>query len=353
MLIYEKKMDSFKDNFLAEFGRAFVPKKVRPHIRLYMSKAGYSDVPYSFLGGLFFLSLVLTYFPFMAYVMKTATSLSNPLLAGVLAFFGWAGIQLAIIFFIMVCYYFYLDLKIFNRTNKMEAVLADYLMLVSTNLRGGMSFEQSLWSAIQPEFSYLSNEIELTSKKVMTGYDIEVALKEFSDKYDSPILKRTLGLIIGEIKAGGKIADLIDKIIKDLKDTKELKQDMEASVVSYMIFIGAIVVVISPGLFALSYNLLSVITGFASKISTISSSGGTSFIPINSSGGTLNTGAFKTFSRFAISLISLFSSMIVSILEKGTIRGGVKYIPIFIIIALILYEFFLGILTSIFSGLSF
>lgn len=340
-----------EDNFLADFGKAFIPKKARPYIREYVMKAGMNEVPYTFFGGLFYLSLALTYFPFMAYVISYTQTLTNPLKVVAIAFFGWAGIQFLILGVIILAIYFYLDLKIFNRTLKMESMLADYLQFVSTNLRGGMSFEQSLWSAINPQFSVLANEISLASKKVLTGYDVEVALQEFSDKYESPILKRTMGLIIGEVKSGGKIADLIDRIITDLRDTKELKQDMAASVVSYMIFIGAIVVVISPALFALSYNLLIIITSFTAKLAAVSGTSGTSIIPASLGQTTVDSEAFKTFSIVAIGTIAFFSSMIVSILEKGTIRSGVKYIPFFVSISILLYHVFLSILVGFFSGL--
>jgi hypothetical protein len=342
-----------ENNFFAEFGKAFIPKKARPHIRHYVMKAGYNEVPYTFFGIMFYVSLALTYFPFMALIWTNLEKLENPLSQGLLAFFGWAGIQLVVLAIIILGIYFFLDIKIFNRTLKMESLIADYLQLVSTNLRGGMSFEKSLWSAINPQFSVLSNEISLASKKVLTGYDIEVALQEFSDKYDSPILKRTIGLIIGEIKAGGKVADLVDKIIDDLKNTKELKQDMAASVVSYMIFIGAIVVVISPALFALSYNLIMVITNFASRLSSISGSGGSSILPVSLDAGSVDIEGFKNFSIAAIGTIALFSSMIISILEKGSIRGGVKYIPFFIGGSIALYHVFLYMLTMFFGGLVF
>jgi hypothetical protein len=36
-------------------------------------------------------------------------------------------------------------------------------------LKGGMSFDASLWNSVKPEFGVLSEEIQLCTKKVMTG----------------------------------------------------------------------------------------------------------------------------------------------------------------------------------------
>ena len=73
----------------------------------------------------------------------------------------------------MLAVYFYVDLKIFNRTKQVEAVLPEFLNMVSENLKGGMAFENALWSSIKPEFGVLGDEMRLTAKKVITGQDIE------------------------------------------------------------------------------------------------------------------------------------------------------------------------------------
>ncbi|RME57355.1 MAG: hypothetical protein D6780_08555, partial [Candidatus Dadabacteria bacterium] len=74
--------------------------------------------------------------------------------------------------------YFFLDLRIYTRTRDLELILPDFLEEVSSNLKGGMSFEKALWSSIKPRFGVLSHEIALAGKKVMTGHDIEDALRE-------------------------------------------------------------------------------------------------------------------------------------------------------------------------------
>ena len=52
-----------------------------------------------------------------------------------------------------------------------------------------------------------------------------------------------------------------------------------------------------------------------------------------------------------IEVISFFSSLIVSIVEKGNIKSGLKYIPIFLIGSLGFYFIFMSILGFVFSGI--
>jgi flagellar protein FlaJ len=232
----------------------------------------------------------------------------------------------------------------------METHLPDYLQVVSTNLKGGMSFEKSLFAAIRPQFGVLSHEIAIAAKKVMTGHDMTTALNEFSNKYDSPQLRRSLNLIVGEVTTGGKVAYVIDEVVSGLKSTKRLKDEMSASVITYVIFIGAIVGVIAPALFALSFNLLSFMSQFTDKLAGQDLN--TIDTPFNFTEGAIDPLKFKTFSWVATLTVAVMSAMIVSVIEKGHIRAGIKYIPIFAASSLTLYFVFMWILGKLFSVIS-
>ena len=335
-------------DFLEKIGQAFLFKKFRPGIRSYLMKAGFDEVPYSSFGVLFFLGAFFTIPLFLGLVYNNIKDLT-PVTIGILSFILWVLIQLIITFMFIAIMYFYYNIKIYKRTQELEDRLPDYLTLVSTNLKGGLSFEKSLWASIKPEFGILAKEVTIVSKKVVTGNDVGEALIEFSNKYDSPILKRSINLLVGEIESGGKITQIIDKIIENLRKTRALKAEMAAATVSYMIFIGVIVTCIAPGLFALSAQLLKIIIGFTSTLAGTST--GSTPLPIHFSEVAINPDDFTTFSMLAIANVAIFSSMIISIIEKGSIKGGLKYIPAFLFGALIVYLVMVAILGSAFSSI--
>ena len=332
--------------YINEFGKAFIPERIRPKLRNYLLKAGIVEVPYWFFGILFYITYLLTFLVYF-YGFWGTISEQTGILVFLYVFLIWIVIPLAFIALFMLFMYVYLDIKIFNRTKKMEDVLPDFLQEVSSNLKGGLAFEKSLWVAIKPRFGILANEIALAAKKVMTGTDVDIALNEFANKYNSPMLKRAMELIVSEIQSGGKVADIIDRVVESLKKTKALKDEMTASVLTYMIFIGAIVIFISPMLFALAYNLLIVISKVAALLATTAATGGTTGLLSNIGNINVNKEDFVWFSRIALGVIAFFSSMIVSIIEKGNIQGGVKYIPIFIVSTEVVYIIALKIMTAV------
>ena len=347
------KLRAATQDYLEKIGTAFIPKRFRPYIRSYLLKAGYDDVPYHSFGALFLFGALVTTVAFLGLVWHRLEGL-NLFVTFLITFVAWVVMQLGVTFLVITGAYFTLNIKIYKRTKELEDRLADYLSLVSTNLKGGLSFEKSLWAAIKPEFGILAKEITIVSKKVLTGNDVIEAMNEFAQKYDSPILRRSVNLIIGEIESGGRIVEVIDRVIDNLRKTRNLKEEMAAATVSYMIFIGVIVIAIAPGLFALAYQLLNIIIGFTGTISSSSAGVAGSFF---GGGGvrksSINPDDFKTFSVFALSLVAISSSFIISIIERGDIRGGLRYTLAFVMGSVVFYFIFLRILTNLFSGLVF
>jgi len=342
------------ESILKIFGKAFIPESlfghpIRSNLRKYLLTAGYNDVPYVFFGLLFIITAIITYFVFIPFVYPMFQGMFF-LFVFLLSFLLWAVIQISLIALIVLFIVFFLNITIYKRTKAIEASLADFLVLVSTNLKGGLSLEQSLWAAIRPEFGLLAKEMTLVSKRVMTGNDLTESLMEFINKYDSPSLQRNLMLIIGEVESGGKIVTVIDKVIAALKRTKALKEEMSAATVSYMIFIGAVVVVIAPVLFALAFQLLQIIIGFTSSLGSSLTSSSVINVPLNFD-GKIDVNNFKKFSVMALATISICSSMIISIIEKGDIKGGLKYIPLFTISSIILYFIAMVVLGNVFGGM--
>ncbi len=336
-----------KQNFLEQIGKAIVPKRFRAGLRVYYAKAGIHTIPYKFFGFLFYVILAIVAALYIGFNIYGAVNHLHPLSVGILVFLFWAITAIILSLTAMGAIYFYLNLKIFSRVKEMDSILPDYLVLVSTNLKGGLSFEKSLWFAIKPEFGVLAEEMGSVSKKVMTGTELKEALQEFAEKYDSPSIKRTMDLITGQIDSGGEIASVLDETIETLRKTKMLKEEMAANTLMFSIFIGAIVTVISPLLFSLALNLLNILISVSASIAPASGAAAMANTPFAALQEIeIDIEDFQIFSVLALSVISVFASMILSIIQNGNIKSGIKYVPLFLVVSIALYFFFLGIFSA-------
>jgi pilus assembly protein TadC len=321
--------------FFSEFGKAFIPKTFRPRLRKYLLKAGVNKTPFKLYGGFFYISLIITFLIYISQIYPRIEG-SGAIKVLLLSFSSWFAIQVIIVMFIILIYYVYIEQKIYQRTQRMEEVIERFLHLVSENLKGGMTLEEAFWNAVRPEFGVLSAEIRHAAKKVMTGSDVAEALKEFMQMYNSPLLTRSFNLIIQGIGGGGNLAGIMDRVVANIVETKKLKREMTATNMTYVIFITFVVLVITPGLFTLSNQFLNILKFFSQEVGSTSLEGAIN-MPIDFSKMNIDTTAFKQFSLFAISIISSCASMIVSIIRKGAIRAGLRLIPIFVGVSLVVY----------------
>ena len=350
-----KKLHSDVQRLNSDFGKSFVFGNFKASLRQHFLKAGINSVPYAFFGVLFWISLVPTVVLFFL-AWPFVSSIFTFFLADFLvAFVCWAAIHVSMIVVLFFMGYVYTKILIFNRVSRMEQVLPSFLRMVSENLQGGMNFENALWNSLSHDFGVLAYEMRLSAKKVITGSSPEDALKSFTSKYDSKLIQRSFDLIIEGMKSGVKLALVIDKIVLSIEESKRLKDEMAATNLSYVIFIGLIVVVITPGLFTLGFQFLGILESVGEKIgdANLDDSSVSGIAPVISLDElAISPNQFRDFSIMAISVIGFFSSLMISLIQRGNILGGIVYIPFVILGALFFYFVFMNVADAVFGGLS-
>lgn len=313
----------------------FTHHERKRHLKDYLEKAGYSINDEELFSknilffGIFLSFLISLYFLYLGIVLN-----DNFILIFVKIIFAWTVILPFILVLFWTIFYFVIDFKIYNRRKQVEEVLPDFLQLASANLNAGMPIDQALWFAVRPRFGILSKEIEEVAKSTIVGEDLGPALIKFSNKYDSVMLKRTVNLILEGLDAGGKIGPLLSKISIDIQETRILRKDMAANVTTYVIFISAATLFAAPFLFALSGQLLSIIQSIVSNINIPQGAGGMS---MSFSSSAISMRDFNIFAIATLTVTAFFSAVIVSTIKYGNVKDGIKYIPIYIAITVILY----------------
>lgn len=263
---------------------------------------------------------------------------------------GWLVLFFVVFSSVMGLSSLMLHLRIYKRRGIVEDAFADFLQMTATNIRAGMSVDRALWSSIRPRFGDLAKEMEAVAKKTMSGTELTAALSEFADKYKSPLIRRSVSLIVQGAESGGRIADLLSNIALDIQETKLIKKEMTANVMSYIIFITATSIFIAPFLFALSSQLISIMVKISSNIDISAAQSAAANMPISFSGNNVSLSDFRIFAYCCLGITSFFSAIIVSIISKGNIKSGLKFIPIFMAVSLSLFVGFSYLLNMVFSS---
>lgn len=339
-----------------EVGKYLTPEKIykfgyKKELEKLYEKFYYDNFRYVTISNFFFISIILSFVIYILmypnlFIVLNYYLTANFFVSFMTIFITYFILNLLVFYFILLGYFFYIDSKHRKNEALIENDLPEFIDNLVSNLKGGISLEKALLKSVRKEQKALLKEISLVNEKVLMGYDVSSALKDFMNRYDSPIISRTLFLIIEGMKGGGNLASPLESISKNLKKIYELNDEVKANSSGFSMVITVITLFVAPLLFALALtllnfigNLFSLISGTENQILTVSS------IPPEF------TTYLQNFSYAMIILITFFSSLISAQLKNEKIYEALKYLPFYIIIAMYLYWQFSGLLLSFFGSI--
>jgi len=248
--------------------------------------------------------------------------------------------------------YMHLYYLINERASRVDAILPDFLLIVSANLRSGMTPYAAFQSSARPEFGPLQSEIIYVSSLSMGNESFSDALQELTTTIDSAILRRVVVFFENGLKAGGKLAYLLETSADEIRETEEMKRQMMINAKTYAVFVAFILVLGLPLLLAIS-------TQFMTVFAKVQGSLGAGSAAVTTQVGSLPTPKMnidvKFIDQLAFILIignSIFTSILVGIISRGKILFGLKYSPPLAFASLFFYFIFKTLIGGFLSALA-
>ncbi len=212
-----------------------------------------------------------------------------------------------------------------SKKKKMETVFPDFLQLVASNLRAGMTIDKAMLLSAREEFNPLDEEIISIGKEIATGKEVEKALLDMAKRIESEKITKTILLLISGIKSGGDIAILLEKTAVGLKEKIFVEKKASSNVLMYTIFIFFAVSCGAPILFSLSTILIETLIGITSGMPMVQSSASLN-IPFSFTGINISVTFIKYFCLVFMFALNILSSFILGLVSKGDEKEGLKYI---------------------------
>jgi len=247
--------------------------------------------------------------------------------------------------FIIIIYFYFSDfLRETARVKKIEKIFPDFLQLMSSNLRAGMTIDKAILLSSREEFSPLDKEIWKTGKDITTGKEIEISLRELAGRINSEKINKTILLIISGIRAGGNLSILLDETAANMREREFVEKKAASNVLMYVIFIFLAVAIFAPALFSLSNVLVNTLNNLMKDISPGDIPKN---LPISFSGISIDADFIKYFSIVFIIAIGLLASLVIGLVSKGEEKEGIKYFPIILLLSLSTFFILKIIITKI------
>ncbi|MBI2448938.1 type II secretion system F family protein [Candidatus Pacearchaeota archaeon] len=256
-------------------------------------------------------------------------------------------ISFIVVFIIANAYsYFRISLKASARIKKMEYVFPDFIHLMASNLRSGMTIDKSFFLSARPEFAPLDKEIIKTGKDIATGKDMGVALRQMAQRIGSNKINSVVSLIISGIISGGNMSMLLEQTAGNMREREFIERGIFTSVLMYVIFIFFAVSVGAPLLFGLSYTLVDVLTNILGSVSQTQVTG----LPFKIGKPSITVEFIRNFSLLFILGTNFLASIILGLIKSGEEKTGLKYFVPLIIISVTIYFVVILFLSRFFTA---
>jgi len=125
----------------------------------------------------------------------------------------------------------------YHKIRSLEDKLPEFLRDVAESGKFGMTLAASIRSAAKGRYGDLTPEIKRMAAQIGWGISATEALKLFSDRVQTPLVKRTCGIIIKAANAGGNVADILTLVSNDIKETQLDRAEKEMNMTAYMVVI--------------------------------------------------------------------------------------------------------------------
>lgn len=302
-----------------------LPESFRNWLQAQLDFAGIKIGAERFLGALLLFSFLIAVFVgnILFFLLKV-----DPILSGIAVF----AILLGAVIFLVVN-------SADSEGKGIEKILPDALQLIASNIKAGFTTERALLASALPEFGALSTEMKQARKIILSGTPVDVALVSIARKIKSNVLDRTMWLISEGIRNGGQISSLLLQLSSDLREENALKSEVNANISMYVMLIFFSAAFGAPVLFGISSFIVGVLSeqsASANLPTELIESGAQRNPALSLLGGSatqISEGFVLTFVEVALFITCIFSSLVLGIIVAGNEKGGIKFIPIIMIIS--------------------
>ncbi|WP_286952914.1 MULTISPECIES: type II secretion system F family protein [Aminobacterium] len=215
-------------------GRPFAPDNFQKKFEAELSKA---DLPLKFHEALLIWLGLIIVVPFLLFLLRGAFGLA-------------VGIVVAIIVPVIIA-----RVRKQRRLQRFERQIPPMLDMVSSGLRAGFSFLQSLQNAGAQIEAPLGDTLQQVVAEISLGLDLEDVLNRWVERVGSLDLELAVTSILIQREIGGNLAKILENIARVMRDRQDVAAQMKA--LTSQGRLEGLIISLLPVAMAIIINLLS------------------------------------------------------------------------------------------------
>jgi flagellar protein FlaJ len=228
-------------------------------------------------------------------------------------------------------YGFYTTYK-YNKIKQIESRLPDFLRDVAEAGRFGMTLAEAIKVSSRGRYGGLTPEIRRMAAQIDWGVPAAEAIRLFSERVDTPLVKRMMSIIIKANDAGGSVADVLTMVAHDARETMLNETERKVAMATYTVVIYVSFMVFIATIFILNVTFLPKMVEAGTQTAQGAAELGQS-LPV-----TIDTGVISTIQFIFIVAVVIHAfgdGILAGVLQDGRIQNGMRHSFIMLVIGVL------------------
>ncbi len=131
-------------------------------------------------------------------------------------------------------YFYNQELK---RIEAIDEKFPDFLRDIAESARAGMTLPRALVTASRGTYGALTPEIQKMAAQVEWGVEFGVSLERFAERARTPLIDRTVALVVEAQRAGGNVVDILTAASDDAREIKQIVSERNEQMKMYSVVV--------------------------------------------------------------------------------------------------------------------
>ncbi len=218
-----------------------------------------------------------------------------------------------------------------RKIKRIEEEFPDFLRDIAESNSSGMTLTQAVQTAAQGSYGPLTSEVKKMSDQISWGISFNEALKRFSNRIKTPLIKRSISLITEAERAGGDVTEILNAAAKDAREVKTLEKDRKADMAMYVVIIYVSFFVFLAVILIL-YNSFIPVMARASQATSGGATGGLI-------SGDFDPDLYRRLFFHASTIQAFVSGLVAGKMGEGRLDAGLKHSFVLSLISYLIFFF--------------
>ncbi len=137
-----------------------------------------------------------------------------------------------------------------KRMSAIDEKFPDFLRDIAESARAGMTLPRALVTAASGNYGALTKDIQHMAAQVEWGVEFAEALERFAERANTPLIDRTVSLVVEAQRAGGNVVDILTAASDDAREIKQIVSERDEQMqmysvvvyIAYFVFIAVVLI---------------------------------------------------------------------------------------------------------------